>query len=253
MSWAFGKYERGAVKMHTLLDLRGSIPSFIHITHGKYHDSNVLDIIDISPWAIYAMDKAYVDFEALYRIHINNAYFVTRAKKNMKYEVIETNYNIDESTGLRGDNTIRLTGHQPRKFYPEPFRLVKYYDSENDEELEFISNNFEISALQIANIYRNRWQIETFFKWIKGNLTIKALWGHSENAVKIQLWIAVCTYLLVAIIKAKCESDYSITEVEMLLRVSIFERMNIRDLLTKPTDQLLNQNQNVKELNLFEN
>ena len=253
MSWAFGKYERGAVKMHTLLDLRGSIPSFVHITHGKCHDSNVLDIIDISPWAIYVMDKAYVDFEALYRIHTNNAYFVTRAKKNMKYEVIETNYNIDESTGLRGDNTIRLTGYQPRKFYPESFRLVKYYDSENEEELEFISNNFEISALQIANIYRNRWQIETFFKWIKGNLTIKALWGHSENAVKIQLWVGVCTYLLVAIIKAKCGSDYSITEVEMLLRVSIFERMNIRDLLTKPTDQLLNQNQNVKELSLFEN
>ena len=110
MSWAFGKYGRGAVKMHTLLDLRGSIPSFIHITHGKCHDSNVLDIIDISPWAIYVRDKAYVDFEALYRIHTNNAYFVTRAKKNMKYEVIETNYNIDESTGLQGDYTIRLTG-----------------------------------------------------------------------------------------------------------------------------------------------
>ena len=142
----------------------GSIPSFVHITHGKYHDSNVLDIIDISPWAIYAMDKAYVDFEALYRIHANKAYFVTRAKKNMKYEIVETNYNIDENTGLRGDYTIRSTGYQPKKLYPEPFRLVKYYDSENDEELEFISNNFEISALQIANIYRNRWQIETFFK-----------------------------------------------------------------------------------------
>ena len=197
------------------------------------------------------MDKAYVDFEALYRIHTNNAYFVTRAKKNMKYEVIETNYNIDENTGLRGDHTIRLTGYQPKKFYPKPFRLVKYYDLENDEELEFISNNSDISSLQIANIYRNRWQIETFFKWIKGNLTIKALWGHSENAVKIQLWVAICTYLLVAIIKAKCGSDYSITEVEMLLRVSVFERMNIRDLLTRPADQLLNQNQNIKELSLF--
>ena len=169
----------------------------------------------------------------------------------MKYEVIETNYNIDESTGLQGDYTIRLTGYKPKKLYPRPFRLVRYYDFENDEVLEFISNNSEISALLVANIYRNRWQIETLFKWIKGNLTIKALWGHFENTVKIQLWVAICTYLLVAIIKARCGSGYSITEVEMLLRVSVFDRMNIRDLLAKPADQLLNQNQNVKELSLF--
>lgn len=251
MAWALGKYEKGAVKMHTLLDLRGSIPAFIHITHGKWHDSNALDIIDVVPWAIYVMDKAYVDFDALHRIHANNAYFVTRAKKNMKYEVIETNYNIDEATGLRGDYTIKLTGYKPKRFYPEAFRLVKYYDCENDEEIDFITNNFDISALDVANIYRNRWQIETFFKWIKGNLTIKTLWGHSENAVKIHLWVAVITYLLVSIIRAKINSPYSITEVETLLRNSTFERMNIRDLLTKPADNLLNQNQNVKELSLF--
>ena len=197
------------------------------------------------------MDKAYVDFDALHRIHANNAYFVTRAKKNMKYEVIETNYNIDEATGLRGDYTIKLTGYKPKRFYPEAFRLVKYYDCENDEEIDFITNNFDISALDVANIYRNRWQIETFFKWIKGNLTIKTLWGHSENAVKIHLWVAVITYLLVSIIRAKINSPYSITEVETLLRNSTFERMNIRDLLTKPADNLLNQNQNVKELSLF--
>ena len=251
LAWAFGKYEKGAVKMHTLLDLRGSIPAFIHITHGKWHDSNVLDIIDIIPLAIYVMDKAYVDFEALYRIHANNAYFVTRAKKNMKYEVIETNYNIDETTGLRGDYTIKLTGHKTKRFYPEAFRLVKYYDCENDEELDFITNNFDIKALDVTNIYRNRWQIETFFKWIKGNLIIKTLWGHSENAVKIHLWVAVITYLLVSIIRAKINSPYTITEVETLLRNSTFERMNLRDLLTKPADDLLNQNQNVKELSLF--
>ncbi len=251
LAWAFGKYEKGAVKMHTLLDLRGSIPAFIHITHGKWHDSNVLDIIDIIPLAIYVMDKAYVDFEALYRIHANNAYFVTRAKKNMKYEVIETNYNIDETTGLRGDYTIKLTGHKTKRFYPEAFRLVKYYDCENDEELDFITNNFDIKALDVTNIYRNRWQIETFFKWIKGNLIIKTLWGHSENAVKIHLWVAVITYLLVSIIRVKINSPYTITEVETLLRNSTFERMNLRDLLTKPADDLLNQNQNVKELSLF--
>lgn len=251
MAWAFGKYEKGAVKMHTMLDLRGSIPAFIHITHGKWHDSNVLDIIDIIPLAIYVMDKAYVDFEALYRIHANNAYFVTRAKKNMKYEVIETNYNIDETTGLRGDYTIKLTGYKVKRFYPEAFRLVKYYDCENDEELDFITNNLDIKALDVTDIYRNRWQIETFFKWIKGNLIIKTLWGHSENAVKIHLWVAVITYLLVSIIRAKINSPYTITEVETLLRNSTFERMNLRDLLTKPADDLLNQNQNVKELSLF--
>ncbi|MBQ6276525.1 MAG: IS4 family transposase [Bacteroidales bacterium] len=251
MAWAFGKYEKGAVKMHTMLDLRGSIPAFIHITHGKWHDSNVLDIIDIIPLAIYVMDKAYVDFEALYRIHANNAYFVTRAKKNMKYEVIETNYNIDETTGLRGDYTIKLTGYKVKRFYPEAFRLVKYYDCENDEELDFITNNLDIKALDVTNIYRNRWQIETFFKWIKGNLIIKTLWGHSENAVKIHLWVAVITYLLVSIIRAKTNSPYTITEVETLLRNSTFERMNLRDLLTKPAEDFLDQNQNVKELSLF--
>ena len=251
MAWAFGKYEKGAVKMHTMLDLRGSIPAFIHITHGKWHDSNVLDIIDIIPLAIYVMDKAYVDFEALYRIHANNAYFVTRAKKNMKYEVIETNYNIDETTGLRGDYTIKLTGYKVKRFYPEAFRLVKYYDCENDEELDFITNNLDIKALDVTNIYRHRWQIETFLKWIKGNLIIKTLWGHSENAVKIHLWVAVITYLLVSIIRAKTNSPYTITEVETLLRNSTFERMNLRDLLTKPAEDFLDQNQNVKELSLF--
>lgn len=252
MSWALGKYERGAVKMHTLLDLHGSIPTFIHITHGKWHDSNVLDIMEIIPNAIYIMDKAYVDFEALYRISTNEAYFVTRAKKNMKYEVIETNYNIDETTGLRGDYIVRLTGYKSKRLYPIPLRLVRYYDCENDEELEFITNYLDFEALGIANLYRNRWQIETFFKWIKGNLTIKTFWGHSENAVKIHLWTAICTYLLVAIIKAKCGSPYSISEVEMLLRVSALERINLRELLTKPAENLLNQNKNVKELNLFE-
>ena len=169
----------------------------------------------------------------------------------MKYEVVETNYNIYEATGLRGDFIINLTGYNPQKLYPESFRLVKYYDSDNEEELEFITNYLDFDALGIANLYRNRWQIETFFKWIKGNLAIRTLWGHSENAVKIHLWGAICTYLLVAIIKAKCNSQYSITEVEMLLRVSALERINVRELLTKPIEKLLNKNQNVKELNLF--
>lgn len=252
MTWAFGKYERGAVKMHTMLSLRGSIPTFIHITHGKWHDSNFLDVFEIEPWAIYVMDKAYVDFEALFNINEHDAYWITRAKSNMRYEVVENNYNIDESTGLRGDYAIRLISYNPRKLYPKEIRLVKYYDAENDENLEFITNQMDISALQVANLYRNRWQIETFFKWIKQNLTIKAFWGHSENAVKTHLWIAICTYLIVARVKASVnDCPYTITEVATLLSVSALMKMDLVDLLTNPDYNLLDQNQNVNELTLF--
>lgn len=252
ITWAQGKYERGAVKMHTMLSLRGSIPTFIHITHGKWHDSNFLDVFEIERWAIYVMDKAYVDFAALFNIDRHNAYWITRAKSNMRYEVEETNYNIDEITGLRGDCTIRLTGYKPSKLYPKEMRMVKYYDAENDEELTFITNQMDLGALQIANLYRNRWQIETFFKWVKQNLTIKSFWGHSENAVKTHLWIAICTYLIVARIKASIKDcPYTITEVATLLGISALAKIDLVDLLTNPDNDLLNQNQNVKELTLF--
>lgn len=252
MTWAQGKYERGAVKMHTMLSLRGSIPTFTHITHGKWHDSNFLDVFEIERWAIYVMDKAYVDFAALFNIESHDAYWITRAKNNMRYEVMDTNYNIDESTGLRGDYTIRLTTYKPAKLYPKEMRMVKYYDAENDEELTFITNQMDLGALQIANLYRNRWQIETFFKWIKQNLTIKSFWGHSENAVKTHLWIAICTYLIVARIKASIKDcPYTITEVATLLGISALAKIDIVDLLTNPDNDLLNQNQNIKELTLF--
>lgn len=252
ITWAQGKYGRGAVKMHTMLSLRGSIPTFIHITHGKWHDSNFLDVFEIERWAIYVMDKAYVDFAALFNIDRHNAYWITRAKSNMHYEVEETNYNIDEITGLRGDCTIRLTGYKPSKLYPKEMRMVKYYDAENDEELTFITNQMDLGALQIANLYRNRWQIETFFKWVKQNLTIKSFWGHSENAVKTHLWIAICTYLIVARIKASIKDcPYTITEVATLLGISALAKIDLVDLLTNPDNDLLNQNQNVKELTLF--
>ena len=250
MTWAYGKYGRGAVKMHTMLSLRGSIPAFIHITHGKWHDSNFLDVFEIEAWAIYVMDKAYVDFAALFNIDAHNAYWITRAKDNMRYEIVDTNYNIDESTGLRGDFTIRLTGHKPSKLYPKEIRMVKYYDTESEDEITFITNQMDIGALQIANLYRNRWQIETFFKWIKQNLTIKSFWGHSENAVKTHLWIAICTYLIVARIKATIrDCPYTITEVATILGVSALTKRDLAYLLTDPANDLLNQN--VNELTLF--
>jgi hypothetical protein len=250
MTWAEGKYSRGAVKMHTLIDLRGCIPTFIHITDGKYHDSNVLDVMEFSENAIYLMDKAYVDFEALFRMQDVGAFFVTRAKETMRYEVIEQNFNIDETTGLRSDKTVLLTIPKSKKLYPEKLRLVEFYDLENDELLVFLTNNFEITALEVANLYRNRWQIEVFFKWIKQNLTIKKFWGHSENAVKIQLWIAIIAYLLVAYAKHSLKSDLSIYEIMQIAGISAFDKTPIRELITD-----FQSNQNVKELqyNLFEN
>lgn len=249
-TWAEGKYTRGAVKVHTLLNLRGSIPEFILVTDGKYHDSNVLDVIVPQPDAIYLMDKAYVDFAALYRIQIAGAYFVTRAKSPLKYQVIEQNFNIDQTTGLRTDKTVVLTITKSKKLYPDKLRLVDYYDAEKDLHLVFLSNNFEVSALEIARLYKNRWQIEVFFKWIKQNLVIKKLWGHSQNAVKIHIWTAICAYLIVAYMKHALKSNYSIYEIMQILSVSVLDKSNLRDLLT-----MSQVNQNVKELqyNLFDN
>lgn len=248
MTWAEGKYSRGAVKVHTLLDLRGSIPTFIHITDGKYHDANALDLIIPQPDAIYLMDKAYVDFEALYRMHKAGSYFVTRAMSNQKYNVVDQKFDIDQTTGLRADKTIVLTVAKSRKLYPENLRLIEFFDQEKDNYLMFLSNNFEVSALEIANLYKNRWQIETFFKWIKQNLTIKKLWGHSPNAVKVHIWVAICTYLIVAYIKYAVKTDLSIYEVMQILSISAFDKTPLTELLT--SFQVI---QNVKELqyNLF--
>lgn len=248
LTWAEGKYSRGAVKVHTLLDLRGRIPAFILVTDGKYHDSNVLDVMNFVPNAIYLMDKAYVDFEALYKIHLINAFFVTRAKSSMKYTIIEQNYNIDQNTGLRADKTVELTVVKSRKLYPEKIRLVEYYDSQNDNYLIFMTNNFEVTALEIAYLYKNRWQIETFFKWIKQNLSIKKFWGHSTNAVKTHIWIAICTYLIVAYVKKKVKSELSIYQVMQILSISAFDKTPISQLLN---GFQINQNVNELQFNLF--
>ena len=250
-AWALGKYSKGAVKMHTLLDLRGSIPANIHITDGKWHDSNELDNIEPEGLAFYIMDKAYVDFLALYRFHTAGAYWISRPKDNMRYEVIEHRHNFDSNTGINGDFTIKLTTSKSKKLYPEPIRIVSYHDSETGNNVEFITNNFEINALEVANLYRHRWDIEVFFKWIKQNIVVKTLWGYSENAVKTHLWVAIIAYLIIARIKADYHSPYSITEVATLIRVSALERVDLRDLITKPKDSII-QKQNVKEQSLFD-
>ncbi len=248
-SWAQGKYSRGAIKVHTLLDLRGSIPTFIFITDGKYHDSNILDVIVPLPDAIYLMDKAYIDFASLYNMHKAGAFFVTRAKVSLDYTVIEFNYNIDENTGLRSDKTIKIEGYKSKQLYPESLRVVEYYDQEKDITLVFLTNNFEASALEIAHLCRNRWQIEVFFKWIKQNLTIKKLWGHTENAVNIHIGVAICTYLIVAYVKYTLKSNLSIYETMQILGISAFDKTQLKELLTD-----IQGNQNFKEqYDLFNN
>lgn len=246
-AWASGKYSRGAVKMHTLLDLRGNIPTFIHISDGTWHDSNVMDYIQFESNAVYTMDKAYVDLTALNKMDSIGAYFVTRAKSVMRYRIIETMDTNED--GILADQLVMLTGHKSSRLYPKPLRIVQYRDAETNEELTFISNNMDISALDITNIYRNRWQIEVFFKWIKQNMTVKRMWGYSENAVRIHLWTAIISYLLMAKIKANLQTEYSITEVARILGVSVLAKTPIRELLAK--DQPIIENQNVKELKLF--
>ena len=232
-TWALGKYSKGAVKMHTLLDLRGGIPANIHITDGKWHDSNELDALTPEPYAFYVMDKAYVDFKALFRFHQAQAFWVSRPKENMKFETVEQMDISDVKSGVLEDSRIRVTGYNSSKLYPEDMRFVRVYDPDNDTIVDFISNNFEVSALEISNLYRHRWDIEVFFKWIKQNITVKTLWGYSENAVKIHLWAAIISYLTLARIKVACNSPYSITEVATLIRISALERTDLRSLITK--------------------
>lgn len=250
-AWALGKYSKGAVKMHTLLDLRGSIPANIHITDGRWHDSNELDCITPEPGAFYVMDKAYVDFKALFRFHKAGAYWVSRPKDNMRYEIIGHREGFSRGDNILGDFTIRLTTPKSKRLYPEPIRAVCCYDEDSNDEIVFIANNFDISALETACLYRHRWDIEVFFKWAKQNVVVKTLWGYSENAVRTHLWGAVIAYLIIAKIKAACNSPYSITEVATLIRVSALERTSLRELLIKP-DNSVSLNQSVKELSLFD-
>ena len=230
--WARFRKAKGAVKMHTLLDLRGSIPSFIAITDGKVHDVNILDVLIPEPGSIYVMDKAYVDFKRLYSLHQNAAFFVTRAKTNARLKRLYSSL-VDKSTGLRCDQIVTLTGFYTKKAYPEKLRRVKYYDSVNENRLVFLTNHFTLSAKTIADLYQSRWQIELFFKWIKQHLRIKAFYGTSENAVKTQIWIAITVYVLVAIIKKRMKLDLSLYTILQILSITLFEKMPILQALTE--------------------
>ena len=230
--WAEFRTTKGAVKLHTLLDLRGSIPTFIYISDGKLHEVNTLDLVPLEPGAFYIMDRGYLDFQRLYPFHHFRAFFVIRAKSNLKFRRVYSGP-TDRSTGIMCDQTILLTGVLSAKHYPEKLRRVKYYDADNDRTLVFLSNNFELPALTIAQLYRNRWQVELFFKWIKQNLRIKTFYGTSENAVKAQIWIAISVYLLVAIMKKRLKIRASLYTILQVLSVTVFERVPLLQALAE--------------------
>ena len=231
--WARFRKTKGAVKMHTLLNLRGSIPEFIHISDGKMADVRVLDILIAEPGSFYIMDRGYIDFGRLYTMHQSLAFFVTRAKRRFQFQRRYSRH-VDKSTGLRSDQTIILTGVDTAKDYPEPLRRICYYDAETRKRLVFLTNNFTLDAIIIAQLYKARWRVELFFKWIKQHLRIKTFYGTSANAVRTQIWIAVSVYVLVAIIKKELQLDVSLYTILQFLSVSIFEKTLILQALTKP-------------------
>ncbi|MDA8415459.1 MAG: IS4 family transposase [Betaproteobacteria bacterium] len=230
--WAHFRKTKGAIKLHTLLDLRGNIPSFIHISDGKLHEVNTLDIIPVEIGAFYIMDRGYLDYSRLYCLSQAAAFFVTRAKSNLKCRRVYS-HPVDRSTGLICDQSVLLTVAKSSVDYPDKLRRVKYYDSETKKTLVFLTNNFILSPLTIAMLYRCRWQVELFFKWIKQNLRIKTFYGTSENAVKTQIWIAVSVYVLVAIMKKQLNIPTSLYTILQMLSVSAFERTPHFQLLTK--------------------
>jgi Domain of unknown function (DUF4372)/Transposase DDE domain len=224
--WARFRRRKGAVKLHTLLDLRGNIPCFIHISHGKMPDVHVLDQLPIEAGAFYVMDRGYVDFQRLHRFTTAGAFFVTRGKRNLDF-TRRSYRRIDKTTGLRSDQTIVLAGQTSSRFYPAPLRRVAFYDAEHDRRLVFLTNNFDLPALTIAALYKSRWQVELFFKWIKQNLRIKGFYGTSENAVKTQVWVAISVYALVAIVRKELKSKRSLGEILQILSLTLFEKTPI--------------------------
>jgi len=251
--WAKFRKNKGAIKLHTLLDLRGNIPTFISITTGKVHDVNILDDIIFESGAFYIMDRGYVDFKRIYQITVNQAFYVLRAKKNLKFIAVKSQKITEQEkeTGLICDQTIKLTNPKSKKDYPDKLRRIKFKDKELKRNFVFLTNNFSTEASKITQLYKYRWQIELFFKWIKQHLKIKSFWGFSENAVKTQIWISICSYLIVALIKKKCKIEHSLYEILQILSVSIFDKTPINELF-KTNKSKISMNDTSNQLNLFD-
>ena len=228
--WAKFRKTKSGIKLHTLLDLRGNIPSFVDITDAKLHDVNVLDYLIPEIGAIYIMDRAYLDFQRLYTLHQAPAFFITRSKKNTKLRRLYSQP-VDKSCGLRCDQIVVPDGQDTRKYYPEKLRRIKYYDDKHKKHLVFLTNHFALPALTVADLYRCRWQVELFFKWIKQHLRIKVFFGTSENAVKTQVWIAISVYVLVAILKKRLKIDLTLYTILQILSVTLFEKTPLLQLL----------------------
>ncbi|MBK8275980.1 MAG: IS4 family transposase [Nitrospira sp.] len=247
--WAHFRKAKAAVKLHTLLDLRGNIPTFIHISDGKLHEVNILDQIAFEAGSFYVMDRGFLDFGRLHALHRAQAFFVIRAKSNLQYQR-RYSHPIDKASGLRCDQTVVLTGVQSCTDYSPPIRRIKFYDAKHDKLLVFLTNHFELPALTITALYRCRWQVELFFKWIKQHLRIKAFFGISENAVKTQIWIAIAVYVLVAVVKKRLNLDASLHTILQILSLTLFENTPLDQLLAR-IDREDESVQNGNQLILF--
>ena len=248
--WAHCRQTKAAVKLHTLLDLQGSIPTFIHISDGKLHDVNVLDLLIPEPGALYVMDRAYLDFQRLFALTLAAAFFVTRNKANIRYR---RRYSrpVDKTTGLICDQTIVLTGARTAERYPQPLRRISYRDPQTHTTFEFLTNHFALPAHTVTELYRYRWRVELFFKWIKQHLRIKAFFGASENAVKTQIWTAISVYVLVAIIKKRLKLPTELYTILQVLSLTLFEKVPLYQLLTQ-TDYKTDPRDILNQLNLFD-
>ena len=249
--WALFRSTKSAVKLHTLLDLRGNIPTFIHISDGKLHDVNVLDLLLPEPGAFYIMDRGYVDFKRLFSLNLAGAFFVIRAKSNTQYKR-RYSHPIDKSGGVHCDQTIVLTGVNSATDYPQPLRRIKYHDAQTGKTFNFLTNNFAVPAQTVADLYRYRWQVELFFKWIKQHLRIKSFFGTSENAVKTQIWIAISVYVLVAILKKRLDFKADLYTIFQVLSLTLFKKTLLKQLLSE-NDSIMQDVGRYKQLSLFDN
>ena len=247
--WAQFRKAKAAIKLHTLLDLRGSIPTFIHISDGKMHEVNVLDILTPEAGSFYIMDRGFTDFARWHSLHQAQAFFVIRGKSNLLFHRLYSRP-VDKATGLRCDQTVTLVAPKAKKDYPQHLRRIKFHDTENNKDLIFVTNNFDLPALTIAQLYRCRWQVELFFKWIKQHLRIKRFYGTSENAVKTQIWIAISVYVLVAIVKKRLKIEASLYTILQILSLTLFEKTPL-DQLLKNMELQMNSTENDNQLNLF--
>lgn len=230
--WAEFRRTKAGIKLHTLYDVKTSIPTFLHISNAKVHDVNILDLIQYEAGSFYIVDKAYVDYRRLYRLHKHGSFFVTRAKYNMRFKRMYSNP-VDKQQGVRYDQTGKLETYYPKKEYPDKLRRIKYYDQEKDQEFVFLTNNTNLTALEIAMLYKKRWEVELFFKWMKQHLRIKSFWGTTLNAVKIQMYCAIIAYCLVAIVGNKLKVDRRIYEILQILSISLLDKTPIKEILTK--------------------